>query len=199
MRYGYCRCLDCNVMDDIKKQTDKYISLGVLPDNIFFEYHSFELQPDVQIFKLFEVVKKGDIIVAPNMSRIARTVNQFLVFLNLCLEHKIIVEVEDFRMDFSNLSQDTRTLIKMLHSVKKNVLSQMTRRALENRTRSRKRIGAKKLVYSRIPTRVKTMYPLYKTGAITLVEYGIRCNLAASTIKRHIEIIKEYEKKKGEK
>lgn len=199
MRYGYCRCVDFNILEDIRTQTDRYVSLGVKPENIYFEYHSFELQLDVQIFELFKKVEKGDTIVAPEMNRIARTINQFFIFLNLCLEHKVKIEIDNFKMDFDNISSDTRTLIKMMISVKSNILSQSTKQALENLKRKKKRIGRKPIVYSRIPDRFKTLYPLLKAGAITQREVGERTGFSITTVARYYKIILEYEKKKGEK
>ena len=76
MNYGYSRCSTNEDKQDITRQIRELEEKGIKKENIYFEYASGIKEDRTELKKLLAVVKKGDTIIATEVSRITRSTKQ---------------------------------------------------------------------------------------------------------------------------
>ena len=76
MVYGYCRCSTNEKKQDINRQRKELKEMGATDNSIYMEYESGTKINRVELNKLLEIVKQGDIIVVTEISRITRSTKQ---------------------------------------------------------------------------------------------------------------------------
>ena len=76
MVYGYCRCSTNEKKQDINRQRKELKEMGATDNSIYMEYESGTKINRIELNKLLEIVKQGDIIVVTEISRITRSTKQ---------------------------------------------------------------------------------------------------------------------------
>ena len=76
MIYGYARCSTNEELQDINRQKRELKELGATEETIYFEYDSGMNADRREFNKLLNIVKKGDIIVTTEVSRLTRSTKQ---------------------------------------------------------------------------------------------------------------------------
>lgn len=101
MEYGYSRCSTNMTKQDISRQIRELENKGVKKENIYFEYASGIKTDRVELKKLLAVVKKGDTIIATEVSRITRSTRQLCEIIEFAKNKHIRLILGNFIVDCS--------------------------------------------------------------------------------------------------
>ena len=87
MIYGYARCSTNEDRQDIGRQKRELLALGVEDESlIYFEYESGMKTDRIEFNRLLNTVKKGDTIVATEVSRLTRSTSHLCEILKIAKE-----------------------------------------------------------------------------------------------------------------
>lgn len=101
MEYGYARCSTNETKQDINRQKRELVAQGVLEENIYWEYESGTKEDRTQLNRLLNVVVKGDVIVATEVSRITRSTKQLCEIIEFAKRRNIKLVLGSFVVDCS--------------------------------------------------------------------------------------------------
>lgn len=101
MNYGYSRCSTNEKQQDITRQIRELKNQGVDEENIYFEYASGIKEDRTELKKLLAVVKKGDTIIATEVSRITRSTKQLCEIIEFAKNKHIRLILGNFIVDCS--------------------------------------------------------------------------------------------------
>lgn len=95
------------------------------------------------IGKIIEKAQEGDIIVAAEISRLARSTLQVLEILEKCAKKKISIHItkSSMQMDGSIQSTITATILGLAAQIEREFISKRTKEALDKAKQSGKRLG----------------------------------------------------------
>lgn len=101
MNYGYSRCSTNEDKQDITRQIRELEEKGIKKENIYFEYASGIKEDRTELKKLLAVVKKGDTIIATEVSRITRSTKQLCEIIEFAKNKHIRLILGNFIVDCS--------------------------------------------------------------------------------------------------
>lgn len=194
--YGYCRCSTNETKQDISRQERDLKSLGVTDKkNIYKEYESGTKINRVELTKLLDKVEEGDTIVATEVSRITRSTKQLCEIIEFAKKKKIKLVLGTFIVDCTKeLDPMTEGMLKMMgvfSELERNMISQRVKSGMANARSKGKLVGRPSLTYDKIPQKVKDMYDLFNTGAISKTDYAKMCNVSRPTLDKYLKVITE--------
>lgn len=99
MEYGYGRCSTTEDKQDVTRQIRELENRGIKKENIYFEYASGMKEERTELKKLLAIVKKGDSIVATEISRITRSTKQLCDIIDFAKTNKIKLILGNFVVD----------------------------------------------------------------------------------------------------
>lgn len=97
--------------------------------------------------KLLEKMKQGDVLIVPELSRLARSVSQILEVINLCKQKEIILYSlkEGFNSGDSGItSVITSTVFALVAQIERDLISQRTKEALHSKRANGVKLGRPK-------------------------------------------------------
>lgn len=97
--------------------------------------------------KLLEKMKQGDVLIVPELSRLARSVSQILEVINLCKQKEITLYSlkEGFNSGDSGItSVITSTVFALVAQIERDLISQRTKEALHSKRASGVKLGRPK-------------------------------------------------------
>ncbi|MDR3598493.1 recombinase family protein [Clostridium sp.] len=201
--YGYCRCSTNELKQDITRQIRELKDLGVTDkNNIYKEYESGTKLNRVELNKLLygsddipSVVKEGDTIVATEVSRITRSTKQLCEIIELAKNKHLKLIFGSFVVDCTKeLDAMTEGMLKMMgvfSEIERNMISQRVKSGVANARAKGKVVGRPILTLDKVPTKVKDIYDLYKSGAISKTDYAKMCNVSRPTLDKYLKVIVE--------
>jgi DNA invertase Pin-like site-specific DNA recombinase len=101
MIYGYARCSTNETKQDINRQKRDLVNQGVPEENIYYEYESGTKENRTQLNRLLNTVKKQDVIIATEVSRITRSTKQLCVIIEFAKNKCIKLILGNFIVDCS--------------------------------------------------------------------------------------------------
>lgn len=195
--YGYCRCSTNEIKQDITRQERELKALGVIDkNNIYKEYESGTKLNRVELNKLFGVIKKGDTIVATEVSRITRSTKQLCEIIDIVKKKRLKLILGTFVVDctVNELDPMTDGMLKMMGvfaEMERNMISERVRSGVANARSKGKLIGRPTLKLSDIPKKVIQTYELYNDGVISKSDFAKMCEISRPTLDKYIKIIVE--------
>ena len=194
MDYGYCRCSTNEELQDIERQKRELRQMGILAENIYFEYESGTKADRIQLNRLLDVVKDGDTIATTEVSRLTRSTKQLCELLDFAREKKIKLIIGSFIVDCtSDLDPMTDGMLKMMGvfaEMERNMISQRVKSGMKNAAAKGRVIGRPRTTTANLPTVFIRYYPLYKSGQIKKVDLARLCSLSRPTIDKYISLYK---------
>lgn len=191
--YGYCRCSTNETKQDISRQERELKSIGVKKDNIFMEYESGIKTNRIQLSRLFNLVKPGDIIVATEVSRITRSTKQLCEIIELAKERQLKLILGSFIVDCTDkLDVMTEGMLKMMGvfaELERNIISERVKSGIANARSKGRLVGRPSIKLENIPKKVIDNYELYKCNSITKTSYAKICNISRPTLDKYLRII----------
>ena len=102
---------------------------------------------DRELGRLLGVMKKGDVLIVPELSRLARSVSQILEIINLCKQNEFTLYSlkESFNSGDSGItSVITSTVFALVAQIERDLISQRTKEALHSKRASGVKLGRPK-------------------------------------------------------
>lgn len=196
MIYGYCRCSTNELKQDITRQTRELKALGVTDkQNIFMEYESGTKINRVELNRLLDIVQDGDTIISTEVSRITRSTKQLCEIIEFAKNKHLKLIFGSFVVDCSKeLDAMTEGMLKMMgvfSEIERNMISQRVKSGVANARAKGKIVGRPTLTIDKVPTKVKDIYDLYKSGAISKTDYAKMCNVSRPTLDKYLKVVVE--------
>lgn len=208
--YGYARCSTDETKQNIERQIKELKELGATKETIYLEYESGTKIDRVQLNRLLEKVKKGDVIVSTEVSRITRSTKQLCDIIELVQERELKLVLGGFVVDCTRGELDPMTegMLKMMGvfaEMERNMISQRVKSGLANARSKGKTLGRKEITKDDIPQIFKKHYDKYKINqndkklgkkpidrrGINLKEFMSITQLSKNTIYRYIRLMEE--------
>ena len=194
MIYGYARCITNETKQDIRRQERELVSLGVKKQNIFFEYESGSKTNRRELNRLLEIAKKGDKIIATELSRITRSTKDLIQILEISKQKKLKLVLGSFEADCSNDNLDPMTegMLKMMGvfaELERNITSERVKSGLKNAVSKGKSLGRPKTTKETIPQKFMKNYNLYKSGKINKSDLARICDLTRKSVYKYLKIL----------
>jgi len=194
--YGYCRCSTNETKQDITRQIRDLKALGVTDSKyIFKEYESGTKVNRVELQRLLDTVREGDTIAATEVSRITRSTKQLCEIIEIAKNKHLKLILGSFVVDcIKELDPMTEGMLKMMgvfSELERNMISQRVKSGVANARAKGKIVGRPILTIKEVPQKVKDVYDLFKSGAISKTDYAKMCNVSRPTLDKYLKIIIE--------
>lgn len=193
MIFGYARCSTNEKMQDINRQVRELKQQGATDTTIYLEYESGMKTNRAELYKLLNIVKSGDTIIATEVSRITRSTKQLCDIIELAKDKHIKLVLGSFVVDCTKeLDPMTEGMLKMMGvfaELERNMISQRVKSGMENARAKGKTIGRPATTADNIPNIFYKHYPKYKKGEINKKEFSRICGLSYPTIYKYIRIV----------
>lgn len=198
--YGYARCSTDASKQDINRQKRELIKLGAEEKDIFWEYEHGTVVDRVELNRLLETVKKGDCIVATEVSRLTRSTKQLCDIMQLVQEKQIKLVIGSFVVDCRSDEMDpmTKGMLMMwgvFSEMERDIISQRVKSGMQNARAKGKQIGRPKRSSVNLPDKFYKYYPLYKSKQLTQTAFSKVVGCSRKSIYNYIKC---YESPHGE-
>lgn len=195
MIYGYARCSTSEREQDINRQVRELKQQGATDKTIYLEYESGTKENRAELAKLLDVVRRGDTILATEVSRITRSTKQLCDIIELAKEKHVKLILGSFIVDCSKeLDPMTEGMLKMMgvfSELERNMISQRVKSGMENARAKGRQIGRPAATAEDIPAIFYRHYPKYVKGEINKAEFARLCNLSYPTVFKYIRLAEE--------
>lgn len=184
--------------------------LSIDPQMILYEDYASGMKSDrINYNKMLRESKTKDCIYATEISRLSRSTLDLINLLEFVKEHKMCLKAGSLTFDCREGKVDAMTegMVKMMSvfaEIERNLISQRTVSGIENAREAGKTIGRPAVTVEELPESFVIHYQMYrdrkKTGyKITQESLAKMCGCGnRDTIRRYINIAKEYEEQYGE-
>ena len=193
MIYGYARCSTNEMLQDIDRQKRELKEKNVLEKNIYWEYQSGTKENRIQLKRLLDVLKEGDVIITTEVSRITRSTKQLCEIIELAKVKRIKLIFGNFILDCTErLEPMTEGMLKMMGvfaELERNMISERVKSGIQNAKAKGKKIGRPRTTEKNIPNQFFKYYVKYINKEINKKELSRLCNLSYPSIFKYIGIV----------
>lgn len=193
MIYGYARCSTNETLQDISRQTRELEQIGVLKQNIYYEYESGTKKDRKKLNEILNKVCYGDTIVSTEVSRITRSTQQLCEIIEFAKKKQIKLILGTFIIDCSNtLDPMTEGMLKMMGvfaELERNIISQRVKSGIANAKSKGKTLGRPITTKDDIPLIFFKHYSSYKNNLFNKKELARICNVSYPTVYKYISLI----------
>ena len=195
MNYGYSRCSTNEDKQDITRQIRELEEKGIKKENIYFEYASGIKEDRTELKKLLAVVKKGDTIIATEVSRITRSTKQLCEIIEFAKNKHIRLILGNFIVECSKeldpMTEGVLKIVGVFSEMERNIISERVKSGLINAKAKGKNLGRPTTTEDSIPNIFYKYYPKYKNKEINKREFARLCNLSAPSIYKYLSIVEK--------
>lgn len=198
MVYGYCRCSTNEKKQDINRQRKELKEMGATDNTIFMEYESGTKINRVELNRLLEIVKQGDIIVVTEISRITRSTKQLCDIIELVRNKGLKLVIKgSITLDCTNgenIDPMTKAFLQMagvFAELERNMICDRVKSGINNARSKGVKLGRPALTATDIPDKVIKLYDKYINGEITKTDFAKLCDISRPTLDKYISVIKE--------
>lgn len=201
--YGYARCSTNEDMQDITRQKRELKKMGATDETIYFEYISGTSKNKVELERLLEKVKAGDVICTTEVSRLSRSTQQLCELMNVIKEKKLkLVILNSITIDFTKGEADPMSVAFLQMSgvfaeLERSIISARVKSGMDNAKKKGKDVGRpKKDSIKDIPKPFFDEYDSFKARKTNIARMARALKVSRPTIYRWIEILENYNKEK---
>ena len=197
MLYGYCRCSTNEKLQDIDRQKNELVKLGVEDRNIYLEYESGSKADRIQFNRLLGAVKQGDTIATLEVSRLTRSTRQLCDIIQLVSEMGLKLVIKDsITIDCTANSIDPMTkaflqIAGVFAELERDIISQRVKSGLENARTKGSVIGRPTITINNLPPLFLKHYPKYLSKQITQEELARLCEVSRQSVIKYISVYKQ--------
>lgn len=198
MVYGYCRCSTNEKKQDINRQRKELKEMGATDNSIYMEYESGTKINRIELNKLLEIVKQGDIIVVTEISRITRSTKQLCDIIELVRNKGLKLVIKgSITLDCTNgenIDPMTKAFLQMagvFAELERNMICDRVKSGINNARSKGVKLGRPALTATDIPDKVIKLYDKYINGEITKTDFAKLCDISRPTLDKYISVIKE--------
>ena len=192
IRYGYCRCSTNENNQDITRQINELMKVGVLEKNIVYEFISGTKEKKPKLMELLDKCNVGDTIVCCELSRLSRSFKDFFDTLQVLKDKKLRLEllINGIVVDFSKDRLDPFTTFFLNIIMSFNSLEvEVTRvRILSGIKNSKKKSGRPQLTKDDIPMSFYKNLDLYNNKKINKSEFARLMNWSRPKLDRILKL-----------
>jgi DNA invertase Pin-like site-specific DNA recombinase len=199
MVYGYARCSTNETLQDIDRQKRELWALGVPKDNIYCEYESGRKADRIELKRLFDAVKPGDVIITTEVSRLTRSTKQLCDIIDFAKNKKLKLSIGSFIVDCRNDELDPMTdgMLKMMGvfaEMESAMIQQRVKSGMANAKAKGAIIGRPKTALENLPSIFIKHYPKYLAKDVTQEEFARLCDVSRQSISKYIRIYNQHGK-----
>ena len=192
IRYGYCRCSTNENNQDITRQINELMKVGVLEEHIVYEFISGTKEKKPKLMELLDKCNVGDTIVCCELSRLSRSFKDFFDTLQVLKDKKLRLEllINGIVVDFSKDRLDPFTTFFLNIIMSFNSLEvEVTRvRILSGIKNSKKKSGRPQLTKDDIPMSFYKNLDLYNNKKINKCEFARLMNWSRPKLDRILKL-----------
>ena len=193
--YAYCRCSTDESRQNIQRQVSQLKEAGA--DRIYQEFIHGDSASKPQLELLLDTVKEGDTIMVHEVSRLARSTQQFLKIIEqikekkICLKilNSITVDCRDGNIDPT--CQAFLAVISVVSELELNIIRERVRSGMQNAKVKGKRLGRPCLTTEDISPLFYKHYPAFANGTMNVSELARVCNLSRNTVYKSLSLLEE--------
>ena len=191
MVYGYARCSTNEKEQDISRQIRELKQMGA--KKIFSEYESGTRSDREKLNAMFDILSKGDTIMALEVSRLTRSTQHLCEIVEIAKEKELELIMGAFVIDCTKpLDPMTEGMLKMMGvfaELERNIMSQRIKSGMQNAKAKGLKLGRPKTTEDDIPQVFFKHYPQYKSGKLNKVEFARLCEVSYPTIYKYLSIV----------
>jgi len=191
MVYGYARCSTNEKEQDINRQIRELKQMGAV--KIFSEYESGAKTDRDELYAMFDILKKGDTVIALEVSRLTRSTQHLCEILDIAKEKELKLIMGTFVIDCTQpLDPMTEGMLKMMGvfaELERNIASQRIKSGMQNAKAKGSILGRPKTTEDDIPQVFFKHYPQFKSGKLNKVEFARLCEVSYPTIYKYLSIV----------
>ena len=189
MVYGYLRVsTDSQTVENQRYEINKYANSKSLKVDRFIEetISGSKAINKRKLGKLLKVLKKGDVIIASERSRLGRSLYMIMEILNICMEKQVLVYTikDNFHLGDDIESKVLAFAFSLSAEIERKLISQRTKEALERIKKEGKILGrpkGSKNIHSKVLDRLEEIKVLYNKG-LSISKIAKRMGLHPNTI-----------------
>ena len=189
MVYGYLRVsTDSQTVENQRYEINKYAENKGLKVDKFIEetISGGKAVNKRKLGSLLRVLKKDDILIASEISRLGRSLYMIMDILNLCMEKQVLVFTikDNFHLGDDIESKVLAFAFSLSAEIERKLISQRTKEALERIKKEGKKLGrplGSKNIHSKVIDRLEIIKDLYHKG-LTIRKIAKRTGLHPNSI-----------------
>ncbi len=195
MIYGYARCSTNETKQNIDRQIRELKDAGAEKTYAEYEHANASVKPQLEL--LLENVKEGDTVLVLEVSRLARSTQQFLKIIELVKEKKICLKIlNSITVDCRNgcidpISQAFLVISSVFYELELNIIRERVKSGMQNAKAKGKRIGRPSLTTEDISPLFYKHYPSYVNRTMNVSELARVCNLSRNTVYKYLSLLEK--------
>lgn len=193
--YGYCRCSTNDTKQTVERQIREVVEMGAERTLVYTEYESGTKRNRIELNRLLDVLKSGDVLFVTELSRISRSMKDLIDILEILKDKKIKVVLGNFVLDFTKGDVDPMVMgmvnmMGVFAEMEREITVQRIKSGLENAKANGKTLGRAKTTIEDIPPLFKKYYADYKAHKIKVTELGRLSNIKSrTTVYKYIKLM----------
>lgn len=193
--YGYCRCSTNDTKQTVERQIREVVEMGAERTLVYTEYESGTKRNRIELNRLLDVLKSGDVLFVTELSRISRSMKDLIDILEILKDKKIKVVLGNFVLDFTKGDVDPMVMgmvnmMGVFAEMEREITVQRIKSGLENAKANGKTLGRAKTTIDTIPPLFKKYYADYKAHKIKVTELGRLSNIKSrTTVYKYIKLM----------
>ena len=192
IRYGYCRCSTNENNQDITRQINELMKVGVLEEHIVYEFISGTKEKKPKLMELLDKCNIGDTIVCCELSRLSRSFKDFFDTLQVLKDKKLRLEllINGIVVDFSKdrLDPFTTFFLNIIMSFNSLEVEVTRERIISGIKNSKKKSGRPQLTKDDIPMSFYKNLDLYNNKKINKCEFARLMNWSRPKLDRILKL-----------
>lgn len=196
MKYGYARCSTNESKQDINRQKRELKNMGIIEDNIFFEYESGAKDDRKELNRLMKIVKPGDSITSLEVSRLTRSTQK------LC---EIIKEVQDKQIklviagsitidcspgkELDAISKGMMLMWGVFAELERDIITARIRSGMSNAKSKGVKLGRPQITIESLPYNFLRYYPMFQNGSVNLSELSRLSGISRPTLYKYLRLL----------
>ena len=192
--YGYARCSTDETRQDIDRQRNELLKLGVPDDqHIYWEYASGSDRGRAELQRLLDTVRSGDTIATTEVSRLTRSTQHLCEILEIVQSKHICLQIGTFVVDCRTDTVDAMTkgmlmMWAVFAEMERDIISERVKSGMRNAAAKGKQIGRPTTTAEALPREFWKALDLYKEGRLTVSEMAKLLNCSRTTVYKYLDI-----------
>ena len=193
MNYGYARCSTNETKQDINRQVRELKAAGA--EEIFIEYEHRDSKIKSQQSAMFDQAVAGDTIIVLEVSRLARSTQQFCEIIERVREkHLRLVIVGSITLDCRSgqadpMSEAFLQMAGVFSQLELAMIRSRVRSGMENARAKGRQIGRPQVSKEDIPASFLRHYPAHKNGQLNISELARVCDISRTTAYKYKRLL----------
>jgi DNA invertase Pin-like site-specific DNA recombinase len=193
MIFGYARCSTNENKQDIERQIQDLKNMGAR--KVYHEYESGSNTERTQFKALQKRMKKGDMLIITELSRITRSVHHLCHILEWAADQRVVLKAGGFTADCTEgmepMVESMFLMMGIFAQLERNMTVQRVKSGVANARAKGIRLGRPPLTKNKLPKAFIDHYPTYQAGSLTKSEFARLCKCSRPSLYRYLAVMKQ--------